>query len=140
MLFRSVRITSCLLAGKGAHDDLSIWEEARRQGRVLLTMDRGFWNDRRFPLQKCPGVIFLDVSPDKAERAVDALAVFFALFAQHYPLDWWDEIKVRVRIDGFVIKMRTWEGRDIEEEYRLASNGKLWTRAVHRRGSRRRKT
>src|SRR5262245_34341481 len=53
--------------------DERIYEEARHRGLVLLTMDRGFWQDNKHPLKTTAGVIFVDVSPDGPEKATDGL-------------------------------------------------------------------
>jgi hypothetical protein len=93
-------------------------------------MDRDFWDDKKHPLQNSPGIIFLDLPPDQFGKAVDGLARFYFLFAKYYPLDWWDNMKARVSEYGFSIRMRTWEGKVSEEEYRLAESGKLLTRTI----------
>lgn len=93
-------------------------------------MDRDFWNDRQHPLKKSPGIIFVDVPPDQQERAIDGLARFYGLFARYFPLDWWEEMKARVSEYGFVIRYHTREGQISEEEFRLADDGKLYTRRL----------
>ncbi len=113
-----------------ARPDQSIFEEARRQGLVLLTMDRDFWNDKEHPLHWTSGIIFVDISPDQPEKACDGLARFYALFAREYPLAWWKGIKARVCEHGFVLRMHTWEGRVSEEEFRLNCTGQLMTRTL----------
>jgi hypothetical protein len=46
-------------ASRPGMDDDSVWRAAKRGGFVLVTADLGFWNDRQFPLEECPGVIIL---------------------------------------------------------------------------------
>lgn len=93
-------------------------------------MDRDFWSDRKYPLQKGPGIIFVDISPNQPIKAVDGLARFYGLFAKYYPLDWWEEMKARITEYGFVIKSRTYQGKISEEEFRLSDTGKLFTRKL----------
>lgn len=114
----------------GTHPDKNILQRARKLGQVLLTMDRDFWDDRKHPLQKSPGIIFIDVAPDQLEKAIEGLAKFYVLFAQAYPLDWWHETKARVTSNGFVIKGLSWEGHVFEEEFKLTDDGKLLTRKI----------
>lgn len=42
-------------------DDTCLWQHAAEKGRYLLTYDRDFWDDRRFPLKDSPGVLWIDV-------------------------------------------------------------------------------
>jgi len=116
--------------GPASRPDASIYQEALQRGLVILTMDSDFWQDREHPLQTTAGIIFIDVPPDKPEKACDALARFYALFAKHYPLDWWKGTKARVYEYGFVLRIHTWEGRISEEEFQLKDSGKLLTRVL----------
>jgi len=103
--------------------------EAKKSGRILLTMDRDFWKDRAYPLQQTAGIIFVDIPPSDLEGAVDGLALFYAAFAQHFPRDWWHGVKARVHKKGFVIKLLTWEGKIEEHEFALGRQGKLRIRS-----------
>src|SRR5689334_14977880 len=40
-------------------DDPFHYQKARELGRYLLTHDEDFWDDRRYTLQTCPGLIIL---------------------------------------------------------------------------------
>jgi predicted nuclease of predicted toxin-antitoxin system len=42
--------------GIAGHPDENVCTLAARLGWVILTMDRDFWDDRKHPLQKCPGI------------------------------------------------------------------------------------
>jgi hypothetical protein len=122
--------------GIGTHPDGNIYGKVRRRGylkvksrrRVLLTMDRDFWDDREYPLQDTPGVIFVDLPPDQVGRAIDGLARCYALFIEHFPGDWWTGVKVRVTEHSFAIRCRTWDGNCDETEYRVDERGKLLQR------------
>ncbi|MDD5064225.1 MAG: DUF5615 family PIN-like protein [Phycisphaerae bacterium] len=116
--------------GNATQPDENILQQAKKLHKILLTMDRDFWDDRKHLLQKGPGVIFVDIPPDQATKAIDGLARFYTLFAKHYPLDWWESMKARVTESGFVLKFHAWEGKIKEEEFRLTDNGKLITRAI----------
>lgn len=111
-------VDSATESGLDSHPDENILQRARRLGRVILTMDRDFWDDRKHPLQKSPGIIFIDVAPDQLDKALEGLAKFYVLFAQTYPLDWWNETKARVTANGFVIKGRSWEGDVFMDEFK----------------------
>ena len=45
--------------GKPGASDSDLWNEARRSKAVLVTTDRDFWDDRKFPLAQSPGVIIV---------------------------------------------------------------------------------
>jgi predicted nuclease of predicted toxin-antitoxin system len=123
-------VHSAVEKGIATHPDRNILQLAKKLGAVLLTMDKDFWEDRQYPLQKSPGVIFIDIPPDQVSKAIDGLAKFYALFAQGFPLDWWDQMKAKVSENAFRIKNITWEGRTSEDEYRLLEDGKLQTRTI----------
>lgn len=123
-------IDSAVEKDVATHPDGNILQIARKVDAVILTMDRDFWDDRQHPMQKSPGVIFVDVAPDQIDKAIDGLAKFYALFAKEFPLDWWHETKARVTENGFVIKSITWDGRISEDEFRLSGDGKLLTRTI----------
>jgi predicted nuclease of predicted toxin-antitoxin system len=118
------------IRGSAGRPDQNIYQEARKRGLVLLTMDRDFWKDSEHPLQMTAGIIFVDISPDKYEKACDALARFYAMFAKHYPLDWWNGMKARIYEHGFVLRYHTWDGQVFEDEFRLSEDNKLLTRSL----------
>lgn len=82
-------VHSARAVGSPSRPNQSIYQEARRLGMVLLTMDRDFWNDRLQPLRTSPEIIFVDTAPCELGKACDGLARFHALFADYWPLDWW---------------------------------------------------
>ncbi len=102
---------------KRSDEEILAW--TKREGRVLVTLDRDFWDDRKFPLRKSPGIIFVDVSSEKVGDALSAFGLVYGTFAASYSLDWWGEIKVRAAKEGYVLRMRTWEGRVVEYAFKL---------------------
>lgn len=123
-------IKSVIEEGYAFHPDENIYQQAKRFKRVILTMDRDFWNDKKHSLQKSPGVIFVDLPPDQPDKAIDGLARFYALFAQYYPLDYWQETKAKVSEYSFVIRLRTFSGKVSEDEFCLTKIDKLLTRRL----------
>jgi ribosomal protein L34 len=65
-----------------------------------------------------------------AKVASTGLARFYAIFAKHYPRDWWKGTKARVSEHGFVLRFHTWEGRISEQEFRVTKDRRLLTRVV----------
>lgn len=94
---------------RGDPDILSL---AQSQGRVLLTLDGDFWDDRKFPLQVVQGgIIYIAEPPDQHDRILLAFGLVYGCFAKSYPLDWWHSMKVKGVVGQFEIKMRNWQGK-----------------------------
>jgi predicted nuclease of predicted toxin-antitoxin system len=102
---------------KRSDEEILAW--TKRIGRVLLTLDRDFWDDRKFPLRKSPGIIFIDVKSEKSDDILHAFGLLYGTFASSYSLDWWDEMKVRAKREGYVLRMRSREGRGVEYAIKL---------------------
>lgn len=122
-------VDSVVEMGISGHPDDNIVQLAKRLHKVILTMDRDFWDDNKHPLRKSPGIIFVDVAPAQVEKAIDGLARFYGIFAREWPLDWWHQMKARVTEHGFAIRSPTWDGNISEDEFQL-TNGKLLTRKI----------
>ncbi|HLG30998.1 MAG TPA: DUF5615 family PIN-like protein [Candidatus Brocadiales bacterium] len=112
------------------HEDNSILAWSKRNKRVLLTMDRDFWDDKKFPLQNIPGVIFIDVPPSDVDDGLEAFALIYRTLAISFPLDRWPNKKARVTPSKYLLKMRTQEGHLLQYEIKLVA-GKLLTRELH---------
>ena len=123
-----IPVQSALDEGLSAGDDLAVIGAAKKQGKVLLTMDADFWDDRKFPVHQVHGVIFVDVSPSDIEGILTALGLLYGCFAQRYPLDWWRGMKARATPQGFILKIHTWEGRNQQYEFRLTGDKRLMAR------------
>ena len=115
------RVVTC------SDDDILAW--AKRSKRVLVTLDRDFWDDRKFPLQSVSGVVFLDVLPKNIDAALKAFDLIYGTFASSYSLDRWEGMKARATPEGYVLKIRTWEGRISQYSIKLKS-GKLIAREL----------
>ena len=113
-----------------SHSDQDIYQRAKHIGRVLLTMDRDFWNDRLHPLQKGRGVIYVDVSPNQPKEATYAFMIFYYMFAKYWPLDWWEDMKAQVTKSGFIIRIHTWKGTVKEYEFCFTNDGRLFERRL----------
>jgi hypothetical protein len=93
-------------------DDADILALAEKQEKVLLTLDRDFWDDRKYPLHTLKtGIIYIAEPPAVHDRILRAFGLVYGCFAKSYPLDWWPQMKVRGVLGSFELKMRNWEGR-----------------------------
>jgi hypothetical protein len=117
-------------ADVATHADETILAWSRRNNRVLLTMDRDFWNGQKFPLHTVPGLIFLDVPPEDIDGALETFGLIYGTFASSYSLDWWESMKARATPSGYFLKMRNWEGRILQYEIKL-EEGILFARELN---------
>ena len=83
----------------GSADELLI-EKSRRERRVLVSLDLGFADIRRYPPQASPGVIVLRLENQAKDRVLAALSRVCELLSEE-PLEGrlWiiDESRLRVR-------------------------------------------
>lgn len=56
-------------------DDPAVLGVAKKEGKVLLTLDADFWNDRKYPLHQVHGIIFVDVPPDDIDSILRSLGL-----------------------------------------------------------------
>ncbi|MFI5258778.1 MAG: DUF5615 family PIN-like protein [Candidatus Limnocylindrales bacterium] len=94
-------------------DDKTLWALAWQKKIAILTADHDFWDDHRYPLQRCPGVILL-VGPTEGAKAV-ALANLehqwgFVALCRATP-GFHLFLKITARDNGSVAKF--WDGRDV---------------------------
>lgn len=112
-------------------DDRGVLEIATRQGLVLLTLDRDFWDDRKHPVHLVRrGIVFVDEPPQEYDRVLRAFGLLYGCFARSYPLDWWNTMKVRCIVGQFEIKMRTIGGTVERHRFRLRA-GRLYAKEIH---------
>jgi len=123
-----ISVESASDRGLSNADDQTVLGVARKQGKVLLTMDADFWNETKFPVHQVHGIIFVDVSPSDIDDALQALGLLYGCFAEKYPLDWWQGMKARATPQGFILKIRTWEGCNQQYEFRLSGDKRLMVR------------
>lgn len=97
--------------------DTSVLAWVRKSDRVLLTLDRDFWDDRKFPLQKLPGVIFIDIPPDRVDEALEAFWLVYETLARF--LGNWEKMKIRASRNGYFIKGTSWDGSIVRYEFKV---------------------
>ena len=59
---------------KGRSDE-HLWQEARQKKRLIVTSDRDFLDDHRYPLHQSPGVLYLDAP--SFDETIMSFARFF---------------------------------------------------------------
>ncbi len=58
------------------HDDEDVAARALREGRIVLTSDKDFLDERRFPTQKGPAIIVLPTGEIDSDRFATAIRNF----------------------------------------------------------------
>jgi predicted nuclease of predicted toxin-antitoxin system len=102
-------------------EDAELLSYAKREGLILLTMDDGFWSDKKYPIHQSGGIIFLDVSTSASATASRGLQMLF-LFAKSFGGNWHMGLKARATSDKFDLKMISHAGKKAAYEVRLRKN------------------
>lgn len=110
--------------GLGGHPDEDVLAYAWRNDRILLTHDRDFLDDRRFPPNRNPGLVVLPGacgSTEVLEIEIARILITIGLHRKAYR-----GYKIHIRNDG------TWAIRDAQSGRRHArllkfgQHGKIW--------------
>ena len=106
-------------------EDKEILKIAESKGKILLTMDKDFWDDKKFPLHTLKnGIIYIAESPDNHDSIIRAFCLLYGGLAKYFPGEWWSRMKIRASASEFYIKMHTWEGKTSNYKVKL-QNGRL---------------
>jgi predicted nuclease of predicted toxin-antitoxin system len=111
--------------GLAGRSDEDVAAYAKREGRIILTHDRDFLDDRRFPTDQNPGVVVLPGASGATPGLEMELARVVVTIGQHGQA--FVGFKIRIREDG------TWQVRDRESSSRkearplkFGSDGEIW--------------
>ena len=109
--------------GLDHHSDEDIFAFATEEDRVLLTHDRDFLDDRRFPVHKNPGVAVLPGAEGNEDALLGALSQIVSIMG--WLRDFWRETKVVVHEDGvWTVASRDFEtGAITHTRYRFPQHG-----------------
>lgn len=106
---------------RGRSDD-DVWADARRQKAVLLTGNRrDFWDDGRFPIQECPGlIVVVGSTEDERFRALQfALSYDEPIMDDNARWGTCRDLKIKVTPTGAVHEKRYVEGAIESERLQL---------------------
>lgn len=112
--------------GLGGHSDEDVFAFAWRERRVLLTHDRDFLDDRRFPFNRNPGVIVLPGGHGTDHALVVALREVMSLMGDFKNL--FPNAKIEISNDN-IWRVRQFvkeEGLIRESRYRFDDHGDVW--------------
>jgi predicted nuclease of predicted toxin-antitoxin system len=109
--------------GLAGRDDQDVLAFAHRDDRVLLTHDRDFLDDRRFPEHRNPGIVVLPGGSGNAIALIEALRWTLSIVGEFREV--WRRSKVSVGLDGsFTVKSRNRKtGAMTSRRYCLAPDG-----------------
>jgi len=99
------------------HPDENHTAEALRLGRVLITCDRDYLNEHRFPLIHCPALIVFDFSSGTADDISRTFACLGAVFSVPQFFDKWT--KIHATRDVWTEHARNLNGTTARTRYRI---------------------
>jgi predicted nuclease of predicted toxin-antitoxin system len=116
------RVDTAHEAGLVGHSDEDHAAYARRHRMVLLSCDRDFLNEQRFPLIHCPAIFVFDFGNGTTREMRQAFRCLTAVFSMPQFFDkWW---KIDAKRDGWTELVRHLDGSTSRHRYRL-SRGRL---------------
>ncbi len=93
------------IKNKGLDDNNVMYQQAMKDSRVILTNDRDFWKDDKFPMNETKGIIIIAIKD--TDEAIIALKKFFDKFGEITGFGrscnegYWIRTKVNVQKTGF---------------------------------------
>lgn len=102
------------LAGREDEDHAAF---ARKHGLILLSCDRDFLNERRFPLVKCPAIFVLDLGSGSDHDIRQTFRCLSTAFRVPQFFDqWW---KIDAKPEGWTEYVRHLDGTTSRSRHRL---------------------
>jgi hypothetical protein len=102
-------------------EDSDLFDRAKALGRVLLTLDKDFWSRRHYPVARGGGIIVVDVPPQGWFAQLQAFGFLYGTFARSFGGSWSRGIRARAHLAGFVLRLRSLSGGEVEYEMALRS-------------------
>jgi predicted nuclease of predicted toxin-antitoxin system len=121
MRYEHLDVRPCDFAGIRYADDQSVFASAWKLGRLLITHDADFLDDRQFPFSRCSGLLHVPTYNSVSMEFANLLAGACRLVSRGGRL--WFHTKIVARRD-FTVKVRTWdkaEGHITEWNHRIPS-------------------
>jgi predicted nuclease of predicted toxin-antitoxin system len=112
--------------GLSGHSDEDVFAYAFRENRVLLTHDRDFLDDRRFPIHRNPGVIVFPGADGSGEPLVAALRSVIPVIGSYRKA--FRRFKIYITEDGIwnITNMDRSEGLVRRMRLRFGRGGRIW--------------
>jgi predicted nuclease of predicted toxin-antitoxin system len=99
------------------HPDENHVVYALKHGYILLTCDRDYLNERRFPLIHCPTILVFDFGEGSREEILQAFACLKRILSAPQFFDKWT--KIDASRDAWIEYSRTLDGQTHRSKYRV---------------------
>lgn len=116
------RVVTAHDAGLRGHPDENHAAFALKKGYVLLTCDRDYMDERRFPLIHCPGIVVFDFGSDSLTEMRQSFRCLRAMFRLPQFFDKW--VKIDAKPEAWTEYVRFLDGTTARFRHRLY-HGKL---------------
>ena len=112
--------------GLAGQPDENVWAIAKKEKRIIITADRDFLDERRFPLMQSPGVIVLPAASKSIDQTLVALAYAISITHSHYEL--WRDTKIEMMGGGKLkVYYRNFEStQNKAATFRCKDNGEIF--------------
>lgn len=104
-------------ARQSGHPDENHAARALRLGRVLITCDRDYLDERKFPLVHCPAIVVCDFGPGTSNEILKAFDSLGGIFAAPQFFDKWT--KIHTNQDCWTEYIRCQDGSTSRHRYRV---------------------
>ena len=104
-------------AGRRRHPDENHTAEALRLGRVLITCDRDYLDERRFPLIHCPAIVICDFGRGSIREIRGTFGCLWSVFAMPQFYDKW--VKIDASQDCWTEHTRFLDGSTAHRRFRI---------------------
>jgi Domain of unknown function (DUF5615) len=104
-------------AGRRRHPDENHSAEALRLGRVLITCDRDYLNEHRFPLIHCPAIVVCDFGRGSVGEILGTFNCLWSIFTAPQFYDKW--VKIDASNDCWTEHTRFLDGSTARRRFRF---------------------
>jgi len=87
----------------------------KTKGFVLVTLDKGFMDDRKYPIQRLPGIVVIAAAKNQTSKIIRCLSAFtqFLTFIP-FPKGFLFDCKFQVSLEGCLARGRDVKTREIK--------------------------
>jgi Domain of unknown function (DUF5615) len=112
--------------GLSGHSDEDVYAYAGRENRILLTHDRDFLDDRRFPVHRNPGVVVFPGADGGGAGLVHALRSVIPVMGSYRKA--FRRFKIQITEDGIwtITNMDRSDGMVRRLRLRFGKGGRVW--------------
>jgi predicted nuclease of predicted toxin-antitoxin system len=124
------RVTTVQEVNRRGHPDENHAAYALRNGLILLTCDRDYLDERRFPLVHCPAIVVFDFGRGQPSEAVIRSAMKCLRVAIRFPQVYDKWVKIDARRNSWTEYIRFLNGTTAKTRYRISAGAlQQWVEA-----------